>query len=190
MVKIQSGQLAEQIKLTEQQLAVLDLQRKELEHSLAQRAAEADKRLRAQAANVYMTTEATPRERVLSPGGILMVGNVQVTVSVTIHNTSQQPIYDLRLHWVALELSSQSGSEELFGTLGPGGSKRGGRRLEAEIAPEKFVPIAYFRDSAGERWTLDLDGNLADVPAGLAAGAPLVAIGAAARYAAAAESVG
>ncbi len=52
LIKIQSGQLEEQCKLTTEQIGVLELQRKDLEESLDQRKRDAEERGSAQAAMV------------------------------------------------------------------------------------------------------------------------------------------
>jgi hypothetical protein len=143
-----------------------------------EREREAEERRRAQAARVYVTLSRFRGRRANSGnehvGGI---GARAPSVSVTVHNTSEQPIYDLRVHWIADTPAVQVGAEDLRGTLGPHEEVRAEREIPEGVAPEHFTAVACFRDAAGARWTLGPLGDLDPVPVGLVAGAPLIATG-------------
>lgn len=103
-------------------------------------------------------------------------------VTATVHNVSDRPIYDVRIHWIDLQGPTQAGAENLLGTIAPGGSKSEKEHKVPDCTqPDKFIPIAYFRDSSGKRWTITPNGYLAPVPSGLHPGAPAIGTGAAAQ---------
>ncbi len=87
MLKVQSGQLAEQRKINAEQIGVLALQAAELNASLLERTHDAEERKRAQAARVTASF-------VLTPGKLW---------AALIRNASDLPILDVRIffHYVA-----------------------------------------------------------------------------------------
>ncbi len=141
-----------------------------------------EERRRGQAARVYLTEQTFPGlpaipESVQMPGGRAARGR---SVAVTVHNTSEQPVYDLRIHWVDWATAVQAGGDDQRGTLGPGGTAESVRELPHNVTVGQFHAVAYFRDAAGLRWILTIDGQLKPVPPDLRAGASLIATGAAA----------
>jgi hypothetical protein len=139
-----------------------------------EREREAEDRRRAQAARVYVT-ELFSHGRPTIPDSTVPASSPSVTA--TVHNTSEQPIYDLRIYWIAGIPAVQAGAEDERATLGPHGEVSAERAVPKDVAPEHFTAIAYFRDAAGARWTLASLGDLDPVPAGLAADSPLIATG-------------
>src|SRR5689334_17670964 len=133
-----------------------------------ERTREAEERRKAQAARVYMTGEVFSGNRA-SSGNEYVGGRPARPPSVTafVHNSSEQPVYDLRVHWVCGHEAVQAGSEDLLGTLGPQSEKQVKRDVPDAMTLEQFGPVAYFRDAAGARWTLLTDGRLEPVPANL-----------------------
>jgi hypothetical protein len=140
----------------------------------------AEERRRGQAARVYLTEVTTPGfaaipDSVQTPGGRAARRHALV---VSVHNTSEQPIYDLRIHWVDWAAKVQAGVEDKRDTLGPGNTTEADRELPDNVTVGQFRAIAYFRDAAGLRWTLTADGKLKPVPPDLRPGASLIATGA------------
>ncbi len=88
MLKMQSDQLDEQREVNAEQTKVFELQKDELSASLKEREREADERRRAQASHVFISAE--PYRPEAEPISV---------ISVIVRNTSQQPIYYLRLLW-------------------------------------------------------------------------------------------
>jgi hypothetical protein len=150
----------------------------QVETERTEREREADERRRAQAARVYVT-ELFSRGRPAIPDSTVPASSPSVTV--TVHNTSGQPIYDLRIHWVTWDPVRQAGLEGRLGTLGPGEKVGTPRDLPPDASIGQCTTVAYFRDAAGARWTLAPTGQLEPVPADLPAGAPLIATEAASR---------
>lgn len=139
-------------------------------------------RRRGQAARLYLTELASPAQAAIPdsvqmPGGRVARGP---SVTVTAHNTSEQPVYDLGIHWVDWATTAQAGAADQLGTLGPGDNAESERELPGNVIIGRFHAVAYFRDAAGLRWTLTTDGQLKPVPPSLLAGASLIGTGAAA----------
>jgi hypothetical protein len=129
-----------------------------------------------------MTVNVFPGNRA-HPGNEYIAGRSArpPAMGAVVHNTGDRPVYDFRIHWVALTLGSQAGAEDHLGTLGP--QDRTGpvqRDVPADVSAEQFIPVAYFRDAAGLPWTITPNGYLAPVDGNLAAGAPQIATRAAA----------
>ena len=96
-------------------------------------------------------------------------------MATKVYNTSGQPIYDVRVHWLDAGSGVQVGVEDKLWTIGPGQERRIDRPVPDNVAPSDFTVVAYFRDSAALRWTLTTAGHLATVEPSLQAGAPLIA---------------
>lgn len=130
-------------------------------------------RRRAQAALVYVT----------------FVGNDPMLA--TVHNTGQQPVYDVRVHWVQPGKGSQLGGSQVgeadvLGTLAPAATGESARAVPEGEPAGHFVPVVYFRDAAGQPWTVMPDGLLEEVKRTVRAGAPEIGTNAV-RYALAAD---
>lgn len=141
-----------------------------------------EERRRGQAARLFLTEQLSPGQAAV-PDSVQMPGGRAASgpsVAVTVHNTSEQPVYDLRIHWVDWTTTAQAGGDDQRGTLGPGDAAASKRELPGNVTVGQFHAVAYFRDAAGLRWTLTPDGQLKPVPPGLRAGASSIATGAAA----------
>lgn len=137
---------------------------------------QADDRRRAQAAQVYLTRAAVKVRR--GSQGTVQVQGISAKaahVDITVHNTSKQPVYDVRVHWASATAKVQAGSDDPAGTLPPGGEYHAQRELPGDMPLEDFTAVASFRDAAGLQWSITPDGRLQSVPEGLAQDAPLVA---------------
>lgn len=104
-------------------------------------------------------------------------------ITATVHNTGDRPVYDVRIHWVNLNPVTQAGVEDQARTVGPAGHAERERVIPGGVATENFIPVGYFRDAAGLRWTVTPNGYLDPVPSDLRAGAPEIATRAAAKEA-------
>jgi len=140
-----SQQLAERRELISKLAEVLALQAKDLRASI-------DERRRAQACQVFidLTRHGEPAGR----------------VTATVHNNSQQPVYDVYVIWQ-------------LGTVRMGRPDRAARLLPEhdvcfERAPEPAASgsadepgvlsaFLTFRDAGGIRWTVREDGTLSDI---------------------------
>lgn len=147
-LKLQSDQLEEQRKVNERELAVLDLQQKDLAATLDQRRSE-------QAALVFFWAEYLEQDPRAGPAATNMDPAEQVkppvpVIAVYVKNTSRQPVYDI--------------------TIRLGGNKIGELRI---LLPELQEKIFYgpgsepdaeatleFRDASSSAWERDDYGNL------------------------------
>ena len=141
-------QLAAQHELTAQLAQALELQ------SQALRTAHEERR-RAQACQVFIELDRS--------GG---PAQAACLVAATVHNNSQQPVYDLYVIW-------QLGTTRM-GKPDPAARLLPGQDLAFERAPEQdsdgsqggpdaVTAFLTFRDAAGVRWTVREDGTLGDI---------------------------
>lgn len=148
-VRLQQLQLDEQRKAAAKEAIVLSLQTDELKESLGQRRREAEERRRAQAAMIFLNQVPAPKPIEFGTKG----GNAAAPKDlVTVVNSSGLPIYDAEAHWPAMSAQDNPGSH-LFGTIMP------------DAKPERLVPKGahaslWFRDAAGVKWVLKLNGHL------------------------------
>lgn len=138
-------------------------------------------RHRSRAALVYVTAGFSSEVRTDAdpPGFIRLPRDARVSASV--HNTGLQPVYDVRVHWVDAAKGSQAGDADIIGTLPPGGDRQVERVVPDSTVQDQLVPVVFFRDATGLRWTLLADGRLEEYTGPLPAGAPLIATTAADR---------
>jgi hypothetical protein len=138
---------------------------------------QADERRREQAARIYVTANLLPGNKA-SAGTEAVAGRGARTpvLAAAVHNTSGQPVYDVRVHWVDLDSGTQAGAEDELGTIGPGEQRRIDRTVPGTVAPADFTLVAYFRDAAAFRWTLTPAGHLGTIDPDLPPGAPEIAI--------------
>jgi hypothetical protein len=144
-------QLAAQHELTKQLAEAVQLQTQNLRMAL-------EERRRSQACQVFIELKRTstpkPAER----------------VAATVHNNSQQPIYDLYVIW--LLGTTRMGKPDPAAKLLPGQQVCFER--SAELADrdgpdppvggaEGLTAFLTFRDAAGIRWTVREDGTLSDI---------------------------
>ena len=141
-------QLAAQHELTRQLAEAMDLQAQNLRVAL-------DERRRAQACQVFIDLK-----RAGEPGD---------AVAATVHNNSQQPIYDLYVIWLLGTV--RLGRPDPAVRLLPGEQicfERSAESADGEAAadatdPDALTAFLTFRDTAGIRWTVREDGTLSDI---------------------------
>ena len=159
LIEIQAGQLDEQRKLTAEQIGVLELQRRDLEASLAQREREADERRAAQAAMV-----ATWFGSVATPMGIVW--------GSCIRNASHLPVFHVRVFfhyvqeqgsdWTAID---RGGPPLWIRVIPPGGERFAEipetiRNMVDHCDEQMYVTSLEFTDAAEVRWRRDARGGL------------------------------
>jgi hypothetical protein len=157
------GQLEEQRKASGAQAEVLELQAAELRESLAERTRQAEQMRRAQAARVFLTEEpfasgADRRNAAFRES--LGVSTPPFSVTVTAHNTSDQPIYDAELYWHRGSADHGDPNPEPVGTLLPGATHTSTRVFPPETNLEVSGAVLRFRDASGTKWTRRADGYL------------------------------
>ncbi len=168
------------------QTPVLALQREELEASLAERKREAEARelaaeaqRRAQASQVFMTEQRNrpnPHPRGTGTTGFAAAAEAQERIArgqsaipsvskgtiVRVENTSDQPVYDVKLIWhVNGERVDAGDNPEELGTLGPhtdSGDQY--REVPEDANPDLFGATLVFRDAADVTWRRGPDGRL------------------------------
>jgi hypothetical protein len=144
-------QLAAQHELTKQLAGAVELQSQNLRLAL-------EERRRAQACQVFIELKRTS-----APKGVGLV-------AATVHNNSQQPIYDLYVIW--LLGTTRMGKPDPAARLLPGQQVCFERDPEpadgdAPDSPaasaESLTAFLTFRDTAGIRWTVREDGTFSDI---------------------------
>jgi hypothetical protein len=175
-LRAHAKQLADQREITRRLEEVVALQVNDLRLSL-------DERRRAQACRVFL--ELTRNEAAGSAPGAPDAteppesGQLPTQVTATVHNNSQQPVYDLYVIW---QLGTvRMGKPDRAPRLMPGGHVEFERQPEpppsdavaadpgviAEPAvqhdPAVLSAFLTFRDAAGVRWTVREDGTLTDI---------------------------
>lgn len=159
-LKVSREQFEEQKRLNARQTDVLDLQQQDLRESLEQRQL-------AQAALIYVTNDYFSG-RSSGSSEEFVVGRTArpPTVTVTIYNASPQPIYDVRVMWVDARDLTEAGDRDFLRTIRPGEHGVAEKELPPGSPSDAAIPVAYFRDAAGHRWTLLQDGYLDRVEPG------------------------
>jgi hypothetical protein len=144
-------QLAAQHDLTRRLAEAVELQSQNLRMAL-------EERRRAQACQVFIELKRTT-----APKG---AGRVAATV----HNSSQQPIYDLYVIW--LLGTTRMGKPDPAARLLPGqqvcferspGQAHVGAPDSAAASAESLTAFLTFRDTTGIRWTVREDGTFSDI---------------------------
>jgi hypothetical protein len=158
-LKVSREQFEEQKRLNARQTDVLGLQQQDLRESLEQR------RL-AQAAMIYMTNDYFSGRNSGSSEEIGERAAKPPTVTTTIYNASQQPIYDVRVIWMDARDLKEAGDRDFLRTIRPGEHREAEKELPSGSPSDAAIPVAYFRDAAGRRWTLLQDGYLDRVEPG------------------------
>jgi hypothetical protein len=85
------------------------------------------------------------------------------SIAVTVHNSGKQPVYDVRVHWIDSSFDVQAGAEDKLGTIAPLNKCTARRILPAGSTESPLIPVAYFRDAAGVRWTMLDNGKFDEV---------------------------
>jgi hypothetical protein len=160
LLKVQTGQLAalqgqleEQRKAGTAQAEVLKLQASELQESLKERERQAEQARRSQAARVFLTDDRfkgrTSLEAYSDSTG---AGPRAPSVTATVHNTSDQPIYDAEFLWRRGSASHCEPNPEPIGILLPGEQHKGRREFPSDtnwdvsgaiLPPEWFTVAAW-----------------------------------------------
>jgi hypothetical protein len=137
---------------------------------------QAEERRREQAARVYVTTKFLAGHEASAGDEFVAGRGAQASaVTATVHNTSGQPVYDVRVHWWNANHGAQADHAELLGAIGPGQDRRTDRQVPDGHGAANYIPVAYFRDAAGLGWTVLPDGHLDPVDTGLVAGSSWIA---------------
>lgn len=159
-IGILKGQLDAQRELNAEQMRVLALQANELVTISKERAREAAERRQAQAANVILKFNLTPKG-IDFGGRDPNITNYQATVI----NRSEQPIYEVVVHWhEGSNPSNEDGSNaDSMDILLPGTHKVWTHRWPANEPHGEPGAVVDFRDAAGLRWRRMTDGNLDDL---------------------------
>ncbi len=160
------------------QAAEVSLLQQQAKDDQDDRRREADERRRQRASLVYLATSFR-KELTRSPAG--STGKFPPVARARIHNAGGQPLYDVRVHWVAADTGVQAGAEDVLGNIAPGQEGDAERELPLGTEELQLLPVAYFGDAAGIRWTLLDNGELNEVDATYPAGAPPIATDAVAR---------
>jgi hypothetical protein len=159
LLKVQTGQLEvlreqlqDQRKAFAAQTEIVKLQATDLRDSLEERAQEARRRLRAQAQLVFLTEDRYP--------GGKADPSAPPSVTVTIVNSSNQPIYDADLYWrVGDELYGEPNPEHL-GIILPGQSTAKTRKFPSDADLSTCSTELRFNDADGIRFQRRSDGYL------------------------------
>jgi hypothetical protein len=111
---------------------------------------------------------------------VIMVSR-EPSITATVHNSGKQPIYDVRAHWVDASSGVQAGAEDKLATIAPLNKENARRTLPAGTTEPPLIPVAYFRDAGGVRWTMLDNGEFDEVDPTHPAGAPIIATSAVAK---------
>ena len=153
MLKVQSGQL--------------ELQRRQLGDQITEKH-------RAQASRVFIWTETGPAPG-LTDAQINKGVPWRETVTASIRNTSEQPIYSAELVWddgsaPLAEVAARSHAERRQVILLPGSETT----VIRKAGPDTRAVILRFRDAAGVTWLRGPEGDLVDLSAPLEEMIPLL----------------
>lgn len=159
-VQILAEQFEDQKRLNARQTDVLDLQQQDLRESLVQRQS-------AQASLIYVTNDYFSGQSRGSSEEIVKGRTANApTVTATVYNASPQPIYDVRVMWMDARNLKEIGDSDFLRTIRPGEHRIAEKELPPGSPSDAAIPVAYFRDVAGRRWTLLQDGYLDRVEPG------------------------
>jgi hypothetical protein len=159
MLRVQSGQLAEQRKINAEQVKVLALQADELRESLAERKREAYDRKRAQASRVFIEEE---RHSYINDRQVITGGSAWIGLKVM--NGSDEPVYEAELRWHLGTAPHGDPDPEPIGTVMPHQDVAKRRVFPQDANLEICGAILTFRDAAGIKWTRSPDGDLTEQP--------------------------
>jgi hypothetical protein len=152
----------DQQRLIAAQTPVLELQAQDLEQSLVERRQDREQRQRDQASRVFMLERWGPLVHGDGQADAGTGESLGTSVTVEVHNTSSQPIYDLRITW---QLSDAPYAQwAALAPLMPGDVDVWNERLPPDATREMFGAVIYFRDAAQVIWRRQPDGQLALVP--------------------------
>jgi hypothetical protein len=166
-MELQRGQLEEQRKASAAQSEVLRLQAADLRESLAERTRQAEQARRAQAVRVFLTEESfngRTKRGMDGYGEVIGVGAKPPSATATAHNTSDQPIYDLKLLWHRGTADHGDPNPEPLGTLLPGEVRKSKRDFPEATNMGFAGAVLHFRDAAGAKWRRWSNGDLVEQP--------------------------
>ena len=171
LLEIQSGRLdaqreqpTDQQTLNKQQTEVLALQAQELAESMAQRKRAADDRHRAQAARVSISEDKDPGRAAIRGPALITGYAISPSVTGTVHNSSEQPIYDVEIRWHASTAGYGEPNPEPVGVILPGDNAERSREFEPGTNLDVSGAVVRFTDAAGVRWLRRPDGALIEQP--------------------------
>ena len=132
----------------------------QLRDQLGERKREAQERRRAQAVLVYLQELKT--SPTFAPARDLDL----YTIMARVHNTSQQPVYDLHYQWHVdgQPVREDYGDDFKRGSLMPNENAETTIDFRRDVRPERVRAIVIFRDRAGVWWSTSADGQLAEIP--------------------------
>jgi hypothetical protein len=161
--------IEDQIQANARQAEVLELQAAELRESLDERKQEAERRMSAQAARIFISQTNESR---LDSGVLPYVLDASDAFSerkadalfarVTVVNTSDQPIYDAELRWHRGSASHGDPNPEPLGTIMPGAQAEHLRVFPLDTNMAVSGAVLRFRDAAGVIWMRRPDGGLTE----------------------------
>ena len=162
LLRVQSEQLEEQRKTNAKQAEVLDLQAAELRKSLEERVREARRRVRAQAQLVFLT-EGRYKGRDAGP-----LDSEPPSITATVVNTSNQPIYKAEVYWFLGEASYSKPDPDHLGVILPGQSASSTRKFPPGTDLGACRAEVVFCDADTITFVRRADGYLTDlvVPTG------------------------
>ena len=163
MLEVQSEQLADQRKINAEQTGVLKLQAAELRESLEERKRDAEQRYRAQATQVFLTQ----RLNRTIPMGYVEQHGVEPFVTVTVTNTSDQPIYDAELRWhIGTADHREEPNPEPLGTVMPGKDEAVSKMRPFPFGTDlsNSGAVVSFTDANNVRWLRRADNYLGEFP--------------------------
>jgi hypothetical protein len=128
----------------------------------------ADERRRAQACQVFIELDRSIAAAAKAGQELADVGNIDSPwrVCATVHNASQQPVYDIYVIWLGGNIRVGKPDREPRLMPGQHRSFERGPDLDGsaqQIDPNALAAFLTFRDTAGVRWTVREDGTLSDI---------------------------
>jgi hypothetical protein len=159
-LQILQEQVTDQLDFNRRQAKVLDLQAEELRAVRAEREREATERRRRQASQIFLECDNfSEPSAAFGRGGEFIIPE---HYSAKVTNSSEQPIYDVRVRWFkgTAEWYLQGSAEDSLPRLMPKDSEAFARDYSEGGNLAMLGAIMEFRDSAGQRWRLDKQGNM------------------------------
>jgi hypothetical protein len=161
LLKVQSGQMELQREQLAAQTVANDIQAHATARQAAERARQAEQAHRAQAARVFLTEDpfkGRGDRSMAAYGESIGMGPKPPSITATVHNTSDQPIYDAELCWH--QGSTVYPTPVPVGTLLPGATHNITRDFASDANLGVSGAVLHFRDAAGTTWTRRPDGYL------------------------------